>query len=64
MKRPAFALITLLATPFVAFAHPGHPGHDFGWDFAGGHWQVPLLLTTTVTVIGFAYWSKRRRRDS
>ncbi len=45
MKSPRLRLLLLaaiFAAPAVAHAHPGHDGHDFGWDFRTG-FSHPLL---------------------
>ncbi len=45
MKSPRSRLLLLAAAfaiPAIAHAHPGHDGHDFGWDFSTG-FSHPLL---------------------
>ncbi len=45
MKHPRLRFLLLaglFAIPALAHAHPGHDGHDFGWDFNTG-FTHPLL---------------------
>lgn len=60
MKLRFLAILTLLLTPMVASAHPGHPGHDFEWDFA----PVALGVIVFATAVGGAIWNRRRSQKS
>ncbi|MBT5903498.1 MAG: hypothetical protein HOH58_15465 [Opitutaceae bacterium] len=60
MKRLALFALSLVA-PLSAFAHPGHPGHDFEWDF------IPTVGTVAVIlglVMASGLWLRRRRHAS
>jgi len=58
MKRhPALCVLTAisLASAPVAFAHPGHEGHDLTWDY--GHLAAyPLATLGCFTVISALAW--------
>lgn len=60
MKRLALFALAMVA-PLSAFAHPGHPGHDFEWDF------IPTLGTVAVMlglIAASGLWLHRRSQNS
>ena len=60
MNRLSLFVLTLVA-PLSAIAHPGHPGHDFEWDF------IPTMGTVAVMlglVVASSLWRRRRSQSS
>ena len=60
MKLRPVALLTAFISPLTAMAHPGHPGHDFEWDFTP---TVAVIVVFGLLVAG-GLWNHHRRRDS
>jgi hydrogenase/urease accessory protein HupE len=49
----------LLAVPAIAYAHPGHDGHELTWDF--GHLVAhPLATLSWFVALGAGIWALRR----
>jgi|GEM_PF-2427889 len=60
MKLRTFACLAALTNPLVALAHPGHPDHDFEWDFA----PAAAVLVIFGSLVAGAVWNSRRRQSS
>lgn len=60
MKIRPVAFLTALMAPLTAMAHPGHPGHDFEWDFVP---TSSVIAIFGLLIVG-AIWNHRRRRSS
>jgi urease accessory protein len=56
LRRLPFALAAVL-TPLVAQAHPGHPGHDFEWDFSAGFAHPLSGLDHLLAMLAVGLWA-------
>jgi urease accessory protein len=56
LRRLPIALATVLM-PLVAQAHPGHPGHDFEWDFSAGFAHPLSGLDHLLAMVAVGLWA-------
>ncbi len=55
-RRLSVALAAVLM-PLVAQAHPGHPGHDFEWDFSAGFAHPLSGLDHLLAMLAVGLWA-------
>lgn len=53
----ALGLVTACLVPAVAQAHPGHDGHDFGWDFTAGFGHPLLGWDHLLAMLAVGLWA-------
>jgi urease accessory protein len=51
------AAATALVIPAVAYAHPGHDGHDFGWDFSSGFGHPLFGFDHLLAMLAVGLWA-------
>jgi urease accessory protein len=56
LRRFPIALAAVLM-PLVAQAHPGHPGHDFEWDFSAGFAHPFSGLDHLLAMVAVGLWA-------
>ena len=52
-----FGLIAAFVAPLAAQAHPGHDGHDFGWDFSAGFGHPLLGWDHLLAMLAVGLWA-------
>ena len=57
LLRPAATLSALIACPTVVLAHPGHDGHDFGWDFSAGALHPITGADHLLAAVAIGFWA-------
>ncbi|HVU23389.1 MAG TPA: HupE/UreJ family protein [Opitutus sp.] len=51
------SLFVALLAPLSAFAHPGHDGHDFTWDFSAGFAHPLTGVDHLLAMIAVGFWA-------
>ena len=57
MKLTRFLAVVALAFPVLAYAHPGHDGHDLTWDFTNGALHPLFGWDHLLAMIAVGLWA-------
>jgi hypothetical protein len=60
MKTSLLAVLSFL--PSLAFAHPGHDGHELVWEYRGGHVHIDWMLWTVIGALLVVAWYRSARK--